>query len=84
MVVGRVGVEDDEGDTPFVDVFVDEGDVGPGLFGELLELVHENFLRHLVGRCEVVVEWWWCSVGYLGGLVTAVPISGGVWFAVVC
>ena len=82
-VVGRVGVEDDEGDTPFVDVFVDEGDVGPGFFGELLELVHEDFLRHLVGRWEVVVRLW-CGVGYLGGVVTAVPFSGGVCIAVVC
>jgi hypothetical protein len=41
------------------DVFVDERDVGPGFFGELLELVHEDFLRHLVGMWEVVV----CSGG---------------------
>ena len=71
-IVGRVGVEDDEGDAPLVDVFVDERDVGPGFFGELLELVHEDFLRHLVGRWEVVVRLW-CGVGYLDGVVTAVP-----------
>ena len=48
-VVGGVRVEDDEGDAPFEDVFVDEGDVGPGFFGEFFELFHEDLVCHDCG-----------------------------------
>ena len=46
-VVEGVRVEDNKGDTPFEDVVMDEGDVGPGFLGEGFVFVHEDFVGHV-------------------------------------
>ena len=60
-VVERVRVEGHEGDAPFEDVLVDEGDVRPAFFGQRFVLVHQHAFGHACcvgggaeGRCVEV------------------------------